>query len=85
MQVMNVFLCRSELGQPFGFGRPNALIWAGLVCEVALILFIVYAPPGNWLFGTAPLPASAWLFMAPFALAMALLEGTRKALAARAR
>ncbi|QEY63122.1 cation-transporting P-type ATPase [Metapseudomonas lalkuanensis] len=79
MQMMNVFLCRSERGRPFGFGSPNPLIWAGLVCEVALILFIVYAPLGNWLFGTAPLPVSAWLFMIPFVLAMALLEGIRKA------
>lgn len=84
MQMVNVLLCRNERGRPFGSGRPNALIWAGLGCEVALILFIVYAPLGNDVFGTAPLPASVWLFMVPFALAMALLEGTRKALLALA-
>jgi sodium/potassium-transporting ATPase subunit alpha len=84
MQVMNLFLCRSERGSPFGTGRPNRLIWAGLAFEIVLTLLIVYTPLGNWLFGSAPLPAAAWLFMLPFVLAMALLEGARKAWVARA-
>lgn len=84
MQVVNLFLCRSERGSPFGVGRPNGLIWMGLLYEIGLILLIVYTPLGNWLFGTAPLPAAAWLFMLPFAMAMALLEGARKAWISRA-
>jgi hypothetical protein len=44
----------------------------------------VYAPLGQVLFGTAPLPAPAWLFMVPFAAAMVALEEGRKALVRRA-
>lgn len=48
-----------------------------------LILAIVYTPAGQALFGTAPLPADAWLFMLPFAAAMLVLEEARKAVARR--
>ena len=36
------------------------------------------------LFGTAPLPLDAWLFILPFALAMLLLEEGRKGIVRRA-
>lgn len=83
MQVMNLFLYRSERSLPFGVGRLNMLTWTGLAFEIVLTLLIVYAPLGHWLFGTAPLPA-AWLFMLPFVMAMASLEGrARSGLAGR--
>ena len=43
------------------------------VFEIELILFVVYTPWGNALFGTAPVEASVWLFVLPFAIAMLLL------------
>ncbi|WP_375738628.1 cation-translocating P-type ATPase [Pseudomonas boanensis] len=85
MQMVNLFLCRSERGRAFGSGWPNGLIWAGLAFEVVLILLIDYTQLGNWLFGTEPLSARAWLFMLPFALGMVLLEGLRKVAVARRR
>ena len=51
---------------------------AGIVAEIGLILLIDYTPWGNALFGTAPIPASVWLFILPFALAMIALEELRK-------
>jgi magnesium-transporting ATPase (P-type) len=43
-----------------------------------LILLIDYTPLGNAVFGTAPIPVAAWLFIVPFALTMVLLEEGRK-------
>jgi sodium/potassium-transporting ATPase subunit alpha len=63
----------------------NRLLLAGVGVEIALILLIVYTPPGNAAFGTAGLPARAWLFMAACALAIGLLEELRKALVRGAR
>jgi magnesium-transporting ATPase (P-type) len=78
-QMVNVFLCRDERAsllrrRPLG----NPLILVGLAFELALILLIVYTPPGNALIGTAPLPASAWLLTLPFAAAMLAAEEARK-------
>ena len=39
----------------FSFGLfSNPLILLGIAAELGLLLFIVYTPAGNWLFGTAP-------------------------------
>jgi calcium-translocating P-type ATPase len=79
MQVVNLFLCRSE--REYAFGRrpfANRLILLGLVVEIALILAIGYTPAGNALFGTAPIPIEVWLFVVPFALVMLALEEARK-------
>src|SRR6185436_4684902 len=84
MQVVNVHLCRSRrtsIGS-----RPlfeNALITAGIVAEVALILAIDYTALGNAMFGTAPIGYEAWLVALAFAAAMLLLEETRKAFVRR--
>ena len=50
----------------------------GLAAEAGLLLAIVYSEPGNRLFGTAPLPADAWLFGLPFALLLGVAEEARK-------
>jgi sodium/potassium-transporting ATPase subunit alpha len=79
-QVINVFLCRHPLRSSLSFGLcSNRLILVGIAVELALILFIVYAPAGNWLFGTAPIGLDAWLFALPFAALMWALEEARKA------
>ena len=84
MQVVNVFLCRSESGSTFARGLfLNRLILVGIAAEIALILLIDYTPWGNRLFGTAPISINVWLYVVPFALAMLLLEELRKALVRR--
>jgi calcium-translocating P-type ATPase len=84
MQVVNVFLCRSdrEPGLGRGFMR-NRLILIGIAAEIALILVVDYTSWGNRMFGTAPLPAAVWVYIVPFALAMAALEELRKRLRRR--
>jgi sodium/potassium-transporting ATPase subunit alpha len=79
MQVVNVLLCRSRHESVFRKGlTDNPLILIGIAVELLLMLFIAYTPWGNMIFGTAPLPLEAWLFLLPFALAMLLLEESRK-------
>ncbi|WP_212633196.1 cation-translocating P-type ATPase [Pseudomonas linyingensis] len=84
MQVANLLACRSPTesllksgvdGNPLG-GNP-LLLW-GIACELLLIAAIIYTPLGQSLFGTAALPAEAWLAMLPFALGLLLLEEARK-------
>ena len=80
MQVVNVYLCRSRrrsVASPPRFG--NRLITAGIMVELMLILLIDYTPPGNAVFGTAPVGYAAWLFVLPFAAGMMLIEESRKA------
>jgi len=79
MQVMNVFICRSDRRSVFSLGWfRNPAVLAGVAFEVALILFIVYAPWGHALFDTAPIAVSAWLSVLPFACVMLLLDELRK-------
>ena len=79
MQVVNVFLCRSVTRSVFATGvAGNRLIIAGVVLEIGLLLLINYAPWINFVLGTAPVADAVWLFIAPFALAMLLLEELRK-------
>ena len=79
-QVMNVFLCRHPLKSARSFGLfSNPLILLGIVAELGLLLFIVYTPAGNWLFGTAPVGADVWLFAVTLAMLMGIVEEARKA------
>jgi magnesium-transporting ATPase (P-type) len=79
-QVMNVFLCRHPLKSAFSFGlSSNPLILLGIAVELGLLLFIIYTPAGNWLFGTAPVGAEVWLFAAALAVLMGIAEEARKA------
>lgn len=82
MQVMNVFLCRSSKESIFTYGLlDNRLILTGIAFELAIILCIDYTKLGNMIFGTAPIGLNIWLFVIPWAVAMLLLEETRKWLA----
>jgi sodium/potassium-transporting ATPase subunit alpha len=49
------------------------------VAELGMILFIIYTPVGNWLFGAAPIGADAWLLAIAGAALMGTLEEVRKA------
>jgi len=80
MQMVNVFLCRHPLKSALSFGLlENRYILLGLVAELAMILFIIYTPAGNWLFGTAPIDAEVWLLAVAGAALMWVLEELRKA------
>jgi sodium/potassium-transporting ATPase subunit alpha len=82
MQVVNVHLCRSRRASLWSLPLfNNRLITIGIAAELALILLIDYTAIGNRVFGTAPIPASAWLFIMPFAVAMLGFEEIRKAVA----
>ena len=79
MQVVNVFVCRDARRSVFTSGIfGNRLLLWGIAFEVVLAAAIVYTPPGQEIFGTAPLDVGIWLFMLPFALALLLLEEARK-------
>jgi magnesium-transporting ATPase (P-type) len=79
MQMMNVFLCRHPLKSSLSFGLfSNPYILLALAVELGVILFIVYTPAGNWLFGTAPIGAEAWLLALAGAAVMWALEEARK-------
>lgn len=79
MQVVNVFICRSDRDSVFSRNLlGNRLILAGVAVEIALILLIDYTPWGNALFGTMPIAVDVWLLVIPMALAMLALEELRK-------
>lgn len=84
LQIANVFLCRSSVRSIFttGLGGNPLMLW-GILLQVLLILFIVYTPWGNAMFGTAPLPWDLWLFLLPWAIGMIALEELRKYCARR--
>lgn len=79
MQVVNVYLCRSDRESTFTLGLgSNRWILFGIAAELLLILAIVYTHWGNLLFGTAPISWRVWLFVLPFAAGMLTLEEIRK-------
>jgi magnesium-transporting ATPase (P-type) len=79
MQVFNVFVCRSSVKSVFATSLlDNRLIVWAVVVEIVLLLLIVYAPWGNALLGTAPVPPALWLVLLPFGVTMLMLEEVRK-------
>jgi magnesium-transporting ATPase (P-type) len=84
MQVANVFLCRSDRLSLLRRGvLGNRLLLAGVAFEILLLLAIVYTPPGQSVFGTAPLPSEVWWLLPGLAGALLVLEELRKAIARR--
>ena len=80
MQMMNVVLCRHPLKSTFSLGLfGNRYILMGLAAELGVILFIIYTPAGNWLFGTAAIGIEVWLLALAGAALMWVLEEMRKA------
>jgi Ca2+-transporting ATPase len=85
-QVGNVLACRSERLPVPAMGLPRGrMLYLGVAAELALLLAIVHLPPLQRVFGTAPLPAAAWPFLAACAVAMVLADAAAKALARRLR
>ncbi len=78
-QIGNVFACRSSRESVFSIGfLSNRLIFAGIMVEILLQLFIVYHPFGNKIFGTAPIGLNVWLVLLPFSVALLVAEEMRK-------
>ncbi len=85
-QVANVFACRSFRESVFSIGFfSNRLIFAGIVFEIALQLFIVYHPWGNAIFATSPIAAQMWLILIPFAVLLFAAEEARKLIVSHRR
>jgi len=86
LQMVNVFLCRSALRSIWstGLGGNPLMAW-GVLLQAALLALITYTAWGNELLATAPLPTEVWLFIAPWAVGMLVLEEWRKLLARRRR
>jgi sodium/potassium-transporting ATPase subunit alpha len=84
-QVANVLVWRTTRESVFakGIGTNRAVI-AGVAAELALATLVVESDLGHSIFGTASLPAAAWLLPVPIALAMLGLSEILKAIA-RAR
>jgi len=79
MQVVNVFICRSDRDSVFsGSLFDNRLMLGGVAAEIAMILLIDYTSWGNALFGTLPIAGEVWLLVIPMAFAMLALEELRK-------
>jgi magnesium-transporting ATPase (P-type) len=79
-QMMNVFLCRHPLRSSLSFGLfANPYLLLGLAAELGVILFIVYTPAGNWLFGTAPFGVEVWLLALAGAALMWSVDEIHKA------
>jgi sodium/potassium-transporting ATPase subunit alpha len=83
-QIANVFTCRSaQLSiRTYGF-LSNRLVLGGIVVELALAGLIIYSPPGNAIFGCAPIGIDVWLLLIPFALLLLLADESCKYLVRR--
>jgi magnesium-transporting ATPase (P-type) len=80
MQMVNVWMCRSERAPAFSRGAPpvSRLLTAGVLLEALCLGLIVWTPAGNAVFGTAPVPAAGLLAVLPCAVALLLGEECRK-------
>jgi calcium-translocating P-type ATPase len=84
MQIVNVFLCRHERESSRRIRlRTAKWILLAVATEVIVILLLNYTRAGNAVAGTAPIGASVWLFVVPFAVAMLVLEEIRKGMVRR--
>ncbi|MER2606602.1 MAG: cation-transporting P-type ATPase [Siculibacillus sp.] len=84
LQIVGVFLCRSSVRSAFtrtAFANP-LILW-GVAVEVALLVTAVYTPIGHAVLATEAVPATLWLFLVPFAVAMVAAEEARKAFVRR--
>ena len=70
-QVANVFVWRTTRESVLVKGFfVNKFVLLGIAIELVLAFVLVETRFGHELFGTAPLPATAWLLPIPFALSM---------------
>jgi magnesium-transporting ATPase (P-type) len=78
-QVGNLLAQRTERSSILKIGLfGNRLVWLGIVTELILIVLIVYAPPLQYIFGTAEFPLYSWLFLVAMMPALLLIDEARK-------
>jgi len=83
-QVGNVLACRTRKTSIFKTSlRSNKWIWLGIAAQISILSAIVYAPPLQNAFGTAPLGLNDWLFLAMLAVIVIFAEEIRKFFARR--
>lgn len=80
-QIAVVFCCRTNRLSLFTVGFfSNRLVLLGIGIEVLLLLSLVYLPPLQAVFGTAPLGWKEWGFLAIWPPVIILMDELRKAL-----
>jgi magnesium-transporting ATPase (P-type) len=83
-QVGAVFACRTDRTSIFKIGFfTNRLVLLGVLVELALLGLLIYAPPLQSVFNTAPLGWREWLFVFAWTPTIFLLDELRKALPRR--
>ncbi len=79
MQIVNVYLCRSDTRSLFSTGfSGNMLIVMGVLLEIVTLLLINYIPWVNSFLGTASIGDEIWGTIILFAAVMLFLEELRK-------
>jgi magnesium-transporting ATPase (P-type) len=56
----------------------NRMVWAGIACDLIIILVILYVPFFQEIVGTAPFPLENWLFLIAWTPALLIAEELRK-------
>jgi len=83
-QIANGLTCRTTRESLFKVGVfTNRYLLIGIAIEIILIFFIVYAPPLQHIFSTAPLYLNDWLILLPFAGLLLFADELRKWLVRR--
>lgn len=78
-QIGAVFNCRTEKQSVFKSGIfSNKRVNLGIIVEVILIILLVYLPPLQKVFHTAPLNVSDWLFLCIWPPFVLVVEEIRK-------
>jgi magnesium-transporting ATPase (P-type) len=83
-QVGNVLASRTNKASIFKTSlRSNKWIWLAIASQISIISLLIYAPPMQALFGTAPLGPFEWTFLALLAAIVVFAEEIRKWFARR--
>ena len=79
-QIGAVFNCRTEKQSAFKVGLlSNKQVNFGIIFEIILIAALVYLPPLQTIFHTAPLDVTDWLLLCIWPPLILLIEEARKA------
>jgi magnesium-transporting ATPase (P-type) len=78
-QAGNVLANRTNKASIFKTSlKSNKWIWLGIASQISIISLLIYAPPMQALFGTAPLGPFEWAFLALLAVVVVFAEEIRK-------
>jgi hypothetical protein len=78
-QLGTLFAMRTSVSSAFSIGlRRNKWLLAAVAVEIAILLAIVYIPPLQSVFATAPIAPIDWIYLYSFAPVVLMLEEGRK-------